>query len=101
MVDFFRNKNQSTSQESSKQTVLKPAPLARGRFQRPKPNLGRVARRQELPGRSTEAEKNPSEAGTELASEAVITEKTVMPTECNDCQLLNKNTTVSMLYVKQ
>ncbi|XP_034297069.1 transcription factor TFIIIB component B'' homolog isoform X2 [Pantherophis guttatus] len=86
------NKNQSTSQESIKQTVLKPAPLARGRFQRPKPNLGRVARRQELPGRSTEAEKNPSKAGTELASEAVISEKTVMPTECNDCQLLNKNT---------
>uniref|UniRef100_A0A2D4J9W4 Uncharacterized protein n=1 Tax=Micrurus lemniscatus lemniscatus TaxID=129467 RepID=A0A2D4J9W4_MICLE len=87
------NKNQSTSQESSKQTVFKPALLARGRFQRPKPNLGRVARRQELPGRSTETVKKPSEAGTELASEAVITEKTVMQTECNDCQLLNKNTT--------
>ncbi|XP_058024900.1 transcription factor TFIIIB component B'' homolog [Ahaetulla prasina] len=87
------NKNQSTSQESSKQTVLKPAPLARGRFQRPKPNLGRVARRQELPGRSTEVEKKPSEAASELASEAVITEKTVMQTECNDCQLLNKNNT--------
>ncbi|XP_026574075.1 transcription factor TFIIIB component B'' homolog isoform X2 [Pseudonaja textilis] len=87
------NKNQSTSQESSKQTVLKPALLARGRFQRPKLNVGRVARRQELPGRSTETVKKPSEAGTELASEAVITEKTVMQTECNDSQLLNKNTT--------
>ncbi|XP_032070346.1 transcription factor TFIIIB component B'' homolog isoform X2 [Thamnophis elegans] len=86
------NKNQSTSQES-KQTVLKAAPLARGRFQRPKPNLGRITRRQELPERSTEAEKKPSEAGTELASEAIITEKTVIHTEYNDCQLLNKNTT--------
>ncbi|KAK9408445.1 CoA carboxyltransferase N-terminal domain-containing protein [Crotalus adamanteus] len=86
-----RNKNQSTSQESSKQTALKPTPLARGRFQRPKPNLGRVARRQELPGRSTETEKRTSEAGTELASEAVITEKTVMQTECNACQLLSNN----------
>ncbi|XP_039176670.1 transcription factor TFIIIB component B'' homolog isoform X3 [Crotalus tigris] len=85
------NKNQSTSQESSKQTAVKPTPLARGRFQRPKPNLGRVARRQELPGRSTETEKRTSEAGTELASEAVITEKTVMQTECNACQLLSNN----------
>lgn len=93
MVDFFRNKNQSTSQESSKQTALKPTSLGRGRFQRPKPNLGRVARRQELPGRSTDTEKK--------TSEAVITEKTVMQTECNDCQLLSNNTIVSMLYIKQ
>ncbi|KAM3844551.1 transcription factor TFIIIB component B'' homolog isoform 2-T2 [Vipera latastei] len=78
------NKNQSTSQESSKQTALKPTPLGRGRFQRPKPNLGRVARRQELPGRSTDTEKKPSEA--------VITEKTVMQTECNDGPLLSNNT---------
>ncbi|XP_070599220.1 transcription factor TFIIIB component B'' homolog isoform X3 [Erythrolamprus reginae] len=92
------NKNQSASEESVKQTVLKPALLGRGRFQRPKPNLGRVARRQELPRRSTETEKTPSEAGPELASEAVITEKTVMQTGCNDCQLLNKNTTDATVH---
>ncbi|XP_025033535.1 transcription factor TFIIIB component B'' homolog isoform X2 [Python bivittatus] len=81
---------QSTSQESSKQTVLKPAPLARGRFQRPKPNLGRVARRQELSGRRTGAE--------EKTSEEAITEKTVMQTECNDSQLLNKDIAEATAY---
>ncbi|XP_063149216.1 transcription factor TFIIIB component B'' homolog [Candoia aspera] len=79
------NSKQYTSRESSKQTVLKPSPLARGRFQRPKPNLGRVARRQEVPGRRKEAE--------EKASEATITEETVMQAECGDNQLLNKGIT--------
>ncbi|KAM6392200.1 transcription factor TFIIIB component B'' homolog isoform 2-T2 [Rhynochetos jubatus] len=46
-------------QEESKQSVLKPAPLKRGRVQRPKPNLGRsIARQKELADeKGTEEEK--------------------------------------------
>ncbi|KAM9138338.1 transcription factor TFIIIB component B'' homolog isoform 2-T2 [Pangshura tecta] len=38
----------SCLQEGGKQSVLKPAPLMRGRMQRPKPNVGRAAGRQEV-----------------------------------------------------
>ncbi|XP_074994080.1 transcription factor TFIIIB component B'' homolog isoform X11 [Calonectris borealis] len=48
-------------QEDSKQYVLKPTPLKRGRVQRPKPNLGRtVARQKDLTD-----EKDPEEEKTE------------------------------------
>lgn len=38
---FSRSNEASGSQEDSKKSVLKPAPLKRGRVQKPKPNLGR------------------------------------------------------------
>ncbi|KAM8984145.1 transcription factor TFIIIB component B'' homolog isoform 1-T1 [Ara ararauna] len=48
-------------QQDGKQSMLKPAPLKRGRLQRPKPNLGRsVARQKDLT-----AEKAPEEEKTE------------------------------------
>lgn len=39
---FSRSNETAGSQEGSKQSVLKPAPLKRGRVQKPKPNLGRT-----------------------------------------------------------
>ncbi|KAM7077085.1 transcription factor TFIIIB component B'' homolog isoform 2-T2 [Ciconia maguari] len=48
-------------QEDSKQSVLKPTPLKRGRVQRPKPNLGRTVVRQ----KDLTDEKDPEEEKTE------------------------------------
>ncbi|KAM6034928.1 transcription factor TFIIIB component B'' homolog isoform 2-T2 [Theristicus caerulescens] len=48
-------------QEDSKQSVLKPTPLRRGRVQRPKPNLGRTVARQ----KDQTDEKDPEEKKTE------------------------------------
>ncbi|KAM6301915.1 transcription factor TFIIIB component B'' homolog isoform 2-T2 [Podargus strigoides] len=48
-------------QEGSKQSVLKPTPLKRGRVQRPKPNLGRTVARQ----KDQTDEKDPEEEKTE------------------------------------
>ncbi|XP_077792403.1 transcription factor TFIIIB component B'' homolog isoform X2 [Podarcis muralis] len=75
------------SQESSKQVVLKPAPLARGRIQRPKPNLGRVARKPEEPARNTEAEE---EKATDAAIES--SEKIRIQAEYNSQELLTVTT---------
>ncbi|XP_034955752.2 transcription factor TFIIIB component B'' homolog isoform X1 [Zootoca vivipara] len=71
------------SQESSKQVVLKPAPLARGRIQRPKPNLGRVARKPEEPARNMEAEEE--EEATDAAIES--SEKIQIQDEYNSHEL--------------
>ncbi|XP_033020644.1 transcription factor TFIIIB component B'' homolog [Lacerta agilis] len=77
----------STSQESSKQAVLKPAPLARGRIQRPKPNLGRVARKSEEPARNMEAEEGKA---TDAAIES--SEKIQIQAEYNSHELLTVTT---------
>lgn len=58
---FSRSNGTAGLQQDGKQSVLKPAPLKRGRLQRPKPNLGRsVARQKDLA-----AEKAPEEEKTE------------------------------------
>ncbi|XP_062983985.1 transcription factor TFIIIB component B'' homolog [Elgaria multicarinata webbii] len=79
----------STSQESSKQTVLKPAPLTRGRMQRPKPNLERIARRQKGPARNTEAEEEKA---------AIEAEKPLIEPECNSRELLRIDTIEAPTY---
>lgn len=78
---------------------MKPAPLARGRIQRPKPNLGRVARKPEEPARNTEAEE---EKATDAAIES--SEKIRIQAEYNSHERLTV-TTVSttaclLLYLK-
>lgn len=61
LMYFFRSNETTGFQEDSKQSVLKPTPLKRGRVQRPKPNLGRtVARQKDLTD-----EKVPEEEKTE------------------------------------
>ncbi|XP_055554932.1 transcription factor TFIIIB component B'' homolog isoform X3 [Falco cherrug] len=50
-------------QEDSKQSVLKPTPLERGRVQRPKPNLGRTAARQKDVTDEKDPEKQKTEGG--------------------------------------
>ncbi|XP_061477299.1 transcription factor TFIIIB component B'' homolog isoform X2 [Rhineura floridana] len=85
----FMTSKQSTSQESNKQTVLKPALLARGRMPRPKPNLGRVARRQREPARNTETEQ---EKATEAAVES---EKILIQPECSSSELPTNITEVT------
>ncbi|XP_065512690.1 transcription factor TFIIIB component B'' homolog isoform X3 [Caloenas nicobarica] len=55
-------------QEDSKQSVLKPTPLKRGRVQRPKPNLGRTVARQ----KDLRDEKDPEEEKTESREEEKI-----------------------------
>ncbi|XP_053150853.1 transcription factor TFIIIB component B'' homolog isoform X2 [Hemicordylus capensis] len=82
----------STLQENSKQTILKPALLARGRMQRIKPNLGKVVRRQGESPRNTEAE---GEKATEVTS---VPEKTVMQHECSSSKLLIKETAEATSY---
>ncbi|KAJ6669817.1 hypothetical protein lerEdw1_000366 [Lerista edwardsae] len=81
----------SLLQESRKPTILKPALLARGRMQKPKPNLGRVARRQGAP-RNTEAE------GEKLTEAATKTEKTQMQHECSHDEILIKDTIETTTY---
>ncbi|KAJ7335830.1 hypothetical protein JRQ81_013771 [Phrynocephalus forsythii] len=75
-----------TFQESSKQATLKPASLlARGRMQRPRPNLGRLVRRQGGSAKNTEAAE---EKRTGAATEA---EKTLTQPECNSSEFLSEN----------
>ncbi|XP_064356643.1 transcription factor TFIIIB component B'' homolog isoform X3 [Dromaius novaehollandiae] len=50
-------------QEDSKQTVLKPAPLKRGRMPRPKPNIGRTAARHEVQTQKKDPEEEKAEYG--------------------------------------
>lgn len=57
---FSRSNERAGLQEDSKQSVLKPTPLKRGRVQRPKPNLRTVARQKDLTD-----EKDPEEEKTE------------------------------------
>ncbi|KAH0628047.1 hypothetical protein JD844_008717 [Phrynosoma platyrhinos] len=82
----------STLQENSKQTVLKPAPLARGRIQRITPNLGRVVRRQGGAAKNTAAENGKT---VEIAGEA---EKTLIQPECNSSEFVNKNISEAIRY---
>nr|XP_060617678.1 transcription factor TFIIIB component B'' homolog [Anolis sagrei ordinatus] len=81
----------STVQENSKQTVLKPAPLARGRMQRPKPNLGCVVRRQGGSAKNIASEDGKTPV---VAGEA---EKTLKQHDCSGA-LLNKNKTEAVAY---
>ncbi|XP_044302364.1 transcription factor TFIIIB component B'' homolog isoform X3 [Varanus komodoensis] len=79
----------STSLDRSKQPVLKPAPLTRGRMQRPKPNLERAARRQKEPVKSIEADEG------KAAAEA---EKPLVESEYNSTELLSEDTTEATTY---
>ncbi|XP_015269450.1 PREDICTED: transcription factor TFIIIB component B'' homolog [Gekko japonicus] len=82
----------STLQVDSKQTVLRPALLARGRMKKPKPNLGAVAKRQAEPPRN-------SEAGEEKATEATVeTKETLTQHECSRSDLLTKQATEATKY---
>lgn len=58
---YFSRSNERTGlQEDSKQSVLKPTPLKRGRVQRPKPNLRRtVARQKDLTDEKDPKEEKP------------------------------------------
>ncbi|XP_067424719.1 transcription factor TFIIIB component B'' homolog isoform X3 [Emydura macquarii macquarii] len=60
----------SCLQEGGKQSVLKPAPLMRGRMQRPKPNVGRAAGRQEVP--TTEKDAEDEKTGVGEATKSLI-----------------------------
>ncbi|XP_042643499.1 transcription factor TFIIIB component B'' homolog isoform X3 [Tyto alba] len=63
VVETVSQSNKTASlQEDSKQSVLKPTPLKRGRVQRPKPNLGRTVARQKdrTDGKNPEEEKTES-----------------------------------------
>ncbi|XP_042303749.1 LOW QUALITY PROTEIN: transcription factor TFIIIB component B'' homolog [Sceloporus undulatus] len=82
----------STLQENSKQTVLKPAPLARSRIQRITPNLGRIVRRQGGSAKNTAAENGKT---LKIAGEP---EKTLIQPECNSNEFLNKNITEAIRY---
>nr|XP_020645892.1 transcription factor TFIIIB component B'' homolog isoform X1 [Pogona vitticeps] len=79
-------------QESGKQTILKPASLARGRMQRPKPNLGRLVRRQGGSAKNTETEEAKT---TEAAVEAEMTQT---HPKCGSSELLSKNVTEAHTY---
>ncbi|KAL8203706.1 UNVERIFIED_CONTAM: hypothetical protein K2H54_059984 [Gekko kuhli] len=82
----------TTLQEDSKQTVLRPALLTRGRMKKPKPNLGAVAKRQAEPPRN-------SEAGEEKATEATVeTKMPVTQHECSRIDLLAEQATAATNY---
>uniref|UniRef100_A0A8C8VI44 Myb-like domain-containing protein n=1 Tax=Pelusios castaneus TaxID=367368 RepID=A0A8C8VI44_9SAUR len=53
----------SCLQDGGKRSVLKPAPLMRGRMQRPKPNVGKAAGRQEVLTTKKDAEGEKTEVG--------------------------------------
>ena len=91
---FFRTAKKTAVQESGKQTILKPASLAKGRMQRPKPNLGRLVRRQGGSAKNTET----GEAKTTEA--AVEAEMTQTHPKCGSSELLSKNVTVSTKYTE-
>uniref|UniRef100_A0A674J910 Myb-like domain-containing protein n=1 Tax=Terrapene triunguis TaxID=2587831 RepID=A0A674J910_9SAUR len=67
-VCLFRSKEISCFQEGGKQSVLKPAPLMRGRMQRPKPNVGRAAGRQEVSATKKNVEDEKMEVGEAVKS---------------------------------
>ncbi|XP_050802776.1 transcription factor TFIIIB component B'' homolog isoform X6 [Gopherus flavomarginatus] len=63
-----QSKEISCLQEGGKQSVLKPAPLMRGRMQRPKPNVGRAAGRQEVSTTKKDVEDEKMEVGETVKS---------------------------------
>ncbi|KAH1169160.1 hypothetical protein KIL84_013750 [Mauremys mutica] len=63
-----QSKEISCLQEGGKQSVLKPAPLMRGRMQRPKPNVGRAAGRQEVSTTTKDVEDEKMEVGETVKS---------------------------------
>uniref|UniRef100_A0A8C3FX31 Myb-like domain-containing protein n=1 Tax=Chrysemys picta bellii TaxID=8478 RepID=A0A8C3FX31_CHRPI len=67
-VCLFRSKEISCLQEGGKQSVLKPAPLMRARMQRPKPNVGRAAGRQEVSATKKDVEDEKMEVGEAVKS---------------------------------
>ncbi|XP_066469624.1 transcription factor TFIIIB component B'' homolog isoform X2 [Tiliqua scincoides] len=89
--DMERESQKSLLQESSEPTILKPAPLARGRMQRPKPNLQKVTRRQG-------ATRNTESAGEKLTEAVTETEKMQMHHECSHDELLIKDIAESTTY---
>ncbi|XP_068780502.1 transcription factor TFIIIB component B'' homolog isoform X3 [Struthio camelus] len=64
VLETVSQSNERTGlQEDSKQTVLKPAPLKRGRMPRPKPNIGRTTARPEVQTQKKDAEEEKTEYG--------------------------------------
>ncbi|EMP36304.1 Transcription factor TFIIIB component B'' like protein [Chelonia mydas] len=63
-----QSKEISCLQEGGKQSVLKPAPLMRGRMQRPKPNVGRAAGRQEISTIKKDVQDEKTEVGEAVKS---------------------------------
>ncbi|XP_065455187.1 transcription factor TFIIIB component B'' homolog isoform X8 [Chrysemys picta bellii] len=63
-----QSKEISCLQEGGKQSVLKPAPLMRARMQRPKPNVGRAAGRQEVSATKKDVEDEKMEVGEAVKS---------------------------------
>ncbi|TFK15723.1 V-type proton ATPase subunit S1-like protein [Platysternon megacephalum] len=63
-----QSKEISCLQEGGKQSVLKPAPLMRGRMQRPKPNVGRAPGRQEVSTTTKDVEDEKMEVGEAVKS---------------------------------
>ncbi|XP_038258429.1 transcription factor TFIIIB component B'' homolog isoform X7 [Dermochelys coriacea] len=63
-----QSKEISCLQEGGKQSVLKPAPLMRGRMQRPKPNVGRAAGRQEVSTIKKDVQDEKTEVGEAVKS---------------------------------
>ncbi|XP_032625448.1 transcription factor TFIIIB component B'' homolog isoform X2 [Chelonoidis abingdonii] len=63
-----QSKEISCLQEGGKQSVLKPAPLIRGRMQRPKPNVGRAAGRQAVSTTKKDVEDEKMEVGETVKS---------------------------------
>ncbi|XP_039401250.1 transcription factor TFIIIB component B'' homolog isoform X6 [Mauremys reevesii] len=63
-----QSKEISCLQEGGKQSVLKPAPLMRARMQRPKPNVGRAAGRQEVSTAKKDVEDEKMEVGETVKS---------------------------------
>lgn len=84
----FRTCEKSTLQENSKQIVLRPALLTRGRMKKPKPNLGVVSKRQAEPPRNSEVKEKTTEATEEI-------KKTLTQHECRS-DLFTKQATVSI-----
>ncbi|XP_054842710.1 transcription factor TFIIIB component B'' homolog [Eublepharis macularius] len=82
----------STLQKNSKQTVLRPTPLARGRVKKLKPNLGPVGKRQAAPPRNLGARE-------EKATEAAVETKTTLTQhECSGSDLLTIHTSEATSY---
>nr|XP_025041013.1 transcription factor TFIIIB component B'' homolog [Pelodiscus sinensis] len=102
-----QSKETSCSQEGSKQSVLKPAPLTKSRMQRPKPNVERAAERQEVPPTKKDVEDEKTEVGetvkslTCCESDATGNEDILLHSEISEKEATTGPEQVVSMYVNQ
>ncbi|XP_075448111.1 transcription factor TFIIIB component B'' homolog isoform X4 [Ascaphus truei] len=78
------NEEFSSSQEERKAVLLKPAVPTRGRFQRPKPNVGRAAARTGLSASQETTKGETNDAGKEQGIDHTLTTLTISSTSKNE-----------------